>query len=155
MQVETMGKRSASEMSASNGDNAAEAMVSFCRRETQKIQDERPAFACTSSLLFPTQCQDIDAPMPQRASLLTLLSRPSPFANETGPLPIGEFEASTFSPNTTTADLPDASALSSARVLVVGAGGLGCEILKNLSMSGISDVHVIDLDTIVSYFSSL
>ena len=151
MQVETMAKRSASEMSASNGDNAAEAMVSFCRRETL---DERPAFACTSSLLLPTHCQDIDAPMPQRASLLTLLSRPSPFANETGPLPIGEFEVCTFPPNTTTADLPDASALSSARVLVVGAGGLGCEILKDLSMSGISDVHVIDLDSIVSTFSS-
>jgi len=29
MQVETMGKRSASEMSASNGDNSAEDMVSF------------------------------------------------------------------------------------------------------------------------------
>jgi len=46
-----------------------------------------------------------------------------------------------------TCDLPK-TPLASAKVLVVGAGGLGCELLKDLAMSGISDVHVIDLDTI-------
>jgi ubiquitin-activating enzyme E1 C len=30
----------------------------------------------------------------------------------------------------------------------VGAGGLGCELIKNLSMSGIANVHIIDMDTI-------
>ncbi|KAF3490847.1 ubiquitin-activating enzyme [Arthroderma uncinatum] len=35
-----------------------------------------------------------------------------------------------------------------SRVLLVGAGGIGCELLKNLLLSGFGTVHIIDLDTI-------
>ncbi|KAL0356678.1 UNVERIFIED_CONTAM: SUMO-activating enzyme subunit [Sesamum calycinum] len=40
------------------------------------------------------------------------------------------------------------SAIKGAKVLMVGAGGIGCELLKTLALSGFKDVHIIDMDTI-------
>ena len=37
---------------------------------------------------------------------------------------------------------------SQSRVLMVGAGGIGCELLKNLVLTGYGEVHIVDLDTI-------
>ncbi len=72
------------------------------------------------------------------APLNTVFSRASSFGNETGSLPNGEYE-------------PGPAVMKSvaaAKVLVIGAGGLGCEILKDLALSGLTNIHVIDLDTI-------
>lgn len=31
---------------------------------------------------------------------------------------------------------------------MVGAGGIGCELLKNIVLSGFAEIHIVDLDTI-------
>ncbi|PWY68446.1 ubiquitin-like activating enzyme [Aspergillus heteromorphus CBS 117.55] len=41
-----------------------------------------------------------------------------------------------------------AKRIKESRVLLVGAGGIGCELLKNLLLSGFGEIHIIDLDTI-------
>lgn len=40
------------------------------------------------------------------------------------------------------------SIVRNAKLLVVGAGGIGCELLKNLVLTGFHDIEVVDLDTI-------
>ncbi|GAB7364114.1 hypothetical protein MBLNU230_g4666t1 [Neophaeotheca triangularis] len=60
----------------------------------------------------------------------TLLSRP------------GGFTADDYDPDAASA------MIDNVRVLVIGAGGLGCEILKNLALSGFKNIDVIDMDTI-------
>ncbi|AOA62743.1 Rub1p activation mediating protein [Komagataella phaffii CBS 7435] len=62
-----------------------------------------------------------------------------PFTEKKGP-----FTDDVYEPNTE----ETFNAIRSSKILVIGAGGLGCEILKNLSLSGFQDIHVIDMDTI-------
>ncbi|CAI5756991.1 unnamed protein product [Candida verbasci] len=38
--------------------------------------------------------------------------------------------------------------LKDSKILLVGAGGIGCELLKNLVLTGYGEIHIVDLDTI-------
>lgn len=55
-------------------------------------------------------------------------------------------ESSRYDPSTTTLTLSLIAYQS--RVLMVGAGGIGCELLKNLVLTGFGEIHIVDLDTI-------
>lgn len=58
----------------------------------------------------------------------------------TGPFCHPDFEPST--------DVTNHFIMTTCKILVIGAGGLGCELLKNLALMGFKDIHVIDMDTI-------
>lgn len=64
--------------------------------------------------------------------LRKILERPGPFSHP-------EFE-----PSSEILDF----VMTSCKILVIGAGGLGCELLKDLALMGFKNIHVIDMDTI-------
>jgi ubiquitin-activating enzyme E1 C len=68
-----------------------------------------------------------------RRDLNRVLSRESPVA-----------DADMYNPGMETLDFLH----NQCKILVVGAGGLGCEILKDLALSGFQDIVVIDMDTV-------
>ncbi|XP_048874294.1 NEDD8-activating enzyme E1 catalytic subunit isoform X2 [Brienomyrus brachyistius] len=61
------------------------------------------------------------------------------FLERSGPFTHPDFEPSTESLQ---------FLLETCKILVIGAGGLGCELLKNLALSGFRNIHVVDMDTI-------
>ena len=70
-----------------------------------------------------------------------MLRRPGPYTPD-------YFDGSEVWTLIDTADAQAHKSLATYKVLVIGAGGLGCEILKNLALSGFKDIDVIDMDTI-------
>lgn len=39
--------------------------------------------------------------------------------------------------------------IANSKILVVGAGGIGCEVLKNLVMSGFPDIEIVKFNSSV------
>lgn len=67
-----------------------------------------------------------------RDNIKRVIERPSPFADKPA------------APTNETIDY----LLNQCKVLVIGAGGLGCELLKDLALMGFRDLQIIDMDTI-------
>ncbi|KAJ3077155.1 hypothetical protein HDU98_007540 [Podochytrium sp. JEL0797] len=77
---------------------------------------------------------DLDSTWPNR------FRHPDVFLTRSGPLAPDAFSASE--------ELQTFVHSDDLKILVIGAGGLGCELLKNLALMGFTDIHVIDMDTI-------
>ena len=103
------------------------------------------------ALQTPCRAQTIDSPSSQRRRLLLImselgsqkhghvyrvLSRKSPFA-----------DADAFEPGAETIGY----LRESCKILVIGAGGLGCEILKDLALSGFTAAWLISRATEKTY----
>lgn len=65
-------------------------------------------------------------------NLRKVLERPGPFCHPD------------FDPSSEILDF----IMSTCKILVIGAGGLGCELLKDLALMGFKNIDVIDMDTI-------
>ena len=87
----------------------------------------------------PTSTPPPTSPPPPPPSSRSTFSSLLPYLTRVGPL---SGPGSLADP--TTLDI----LTSETRILVVGAGGLGCELLKCLALSYLYDLHVIDMDTI-------
>jgi len=72
----------------------------------------------------------------QHVDIDNLIARKGPFAQEG------------FTPDTEDNRAQRQFLLQDSRVLVIGAGGLGCELLKDLALVGFTNIEVIDMDTI-------
>ena len=79
---------------------------------------------------------------PPGTSVRLLCTRASPYSNETGVKPWALANGFFEHGNATL------EKLAKCKILVIGAGGLGCELLKDLALVGFKDIHVIDMDTI-------
>lgn len=73
-----------------------------------------------------------DATSKRWVHIRKILERPGPFCTPN------------FTPSTEGLDF----VMKTCTILVIGAGGLGCELLKDLALMGFRNIHVIDMDTI-------
>lgn len=120
-----MSKRS---LSASNTD-AADALTVA---QSLPVSDSSAASVVTSADVAPITARPrLDAPVSAAAAAAAAAETNDRFAHICLLLGDARF-----------------AAVRASRILVVGAGGVGCELLKNLVLTGFQDIVVLDLDTI-------
>lgn len=95
-------------------------------------------FPCTSYHAFYRLHRQLHSHFPRPSFLLELPHRP--YSRRIAPtIIIAKMKVDAVSPLTK---------VKQSRVLMVGAGGIGCELLKNLVLTGFGEIHIVDLDTI-------
>eukprot|EP00467_Chlorarachnion_reptans_P025802 CAMPEP_0114514832 /NCGR_PEP_ID=MMETSP0109-20121206/16377_1 /TAXON_ID=29199 /ORGANISM="Chlorarachnion reptans, Strain CCCM449" /LENGTH=552 /DNA_ID=CAMNT_0001694925 /DNA_START=192 /DNA_END=1850 /DNA_ORIENTATION=- len=119
-----LGEKTKTLAESCEGQPVSVAELRALLEEEQKNYDEKEVYAVAQ--LYRRRTRDYH-------SLLPILTQTS----------VEDFAFMGFEPG-----LKNVEALSTKKVLCVGAGGLGCEILKNLALSGVKNIVVIDLDTI-------
>ncbi|KAM3441912.1 hypothetical protein MY4824_001326 [Beauveria thailandica] len=72
--------------------------------------------------------------------------RPNPAAQAAQTRPIAKLTRESYNQQSLGTSLN--SKVKQSRVLMVGAGGIGCELLKNLVLMAFGEIHIVDLDTI-------
>ncbi|KAM3454062.1 hypothetical protein MY3296_003330 [Beauveria thailandica] len=81
-----------------------------------------------------------------RQGPLATQPRPNPAAQAAQTRPIAKLTRESYNQQSLGTSLN--SKVKQSRVLMVGAGGIGCELLKNLVLMAFGEIHIVDLDTI-------
>ncbi|POO02248.1 Trichome birefringence-like family [Trema orientale] len=93
----------------------------FFNKAEPVSEEKREKFAMADSAVQPSRSRDLDKLLLRPGNLVEPTFEPGPELRED---------------------------LKYVKVLVVGAGGLGCELLKDLALSGFRELEVIDMDRI-------
>ncbi|KAJ3694064.1 hypothetical protein LUZ60_009544 [Juncus effusus] len=122
--------------------------VDLAQVEAQNYQ-RSPVFFETGdkSVTGTTQRTSSSSPRRVRVSIFNSHLLPLPFTSSIllpFPLPFPLLPSLSLAMASTS----QSELIKGAKVLMVGAGGIGCELLKTLALSGFQDIHIIDMDTI-------
>lgn len=97
---------------------------------------------CIDKVIFPGEADTLFLP----TSLIIALPRPRPLTIKRLNFKMATAGISEIYRNVLGSDL--SQCVRNSKVLMVGAGGIGCELLKNLVLTGFKDIEVVSASTI-------